>query len=96
MKTDELASSGLQAYQSGEYASAASYLTLLLERQPKLWTCRLYLAMAYYRAGECKRAEHELKTIAQFSTDQTIKKRALEALTALNATRRESAVASSN
>lgn len=87
MKNDELASLGIQAFQGGDYEAAIEFLAELIQRQPGLWTCRLYLAMAYQYAGNETKARDELGTIGQWTTDQTIKKKALDALRALNAMR---------
>lgn len=84
MKNEELARFGIQAYQAGEYAGAIEFLTELVRREPQLWTCRLYLAMALQYAGRTAQAKAELSTLSEWATDQTIKRKALEALRALN------------
>lgn len=84
MENDELARHGLRAYEFGEFPVAVDFLKTLLDRQPKLWTCRLYLAMSYQRMGEVSKARQELMDICQFSTDQSVKKKAQDALRSLN------------
>lgn len=83
MKNDELASLGIRAYQCGEYQMAVEFLTELCTRDPKLWNCRLYLAMAHQYAGDTRSACDELKTISEWSTDHSVRRKALEALRAL-------------
>src|SRR5262245_45592134 len=85
MKNDELASFGIQAFRAGEYATAVEFLAELINRQPALWTCRLYLAMSYQCHGNEHKAKEELTTISQWATDQTVKKKAVDALRAINA-----------
>lgn len=84
MKNEELARFGIRAYQSGEYAAAIEFLTELTKHEPQLWTCRLYLAMAYQCAGKTSHAKAEFSTLSEWATDQTIRRKALEALKALN------------
>jgi thioredoxin-like negative regulator of GroEL len=91
MKNDELASYGIQAFQAGEYTTAAEFLSELVRLQPTLWTCRLYLAMAYQCQGQQSKATEELTTISQWATDQSVKKKAVEALRALHARASQSA-----
>lgn len=88
MRNDELASAGINAYQNGDYDVAIKYLTQLLDNDPGLWTCRLYLAMSYQSSGSIGKARSELDTICQWTTDQTIKRKALSALRALNGVHR--------
>jgi hypothetical protein len=85
LKNDELASLGIQAFQSGDYETSVEFLSELINRQPALWTCRLYLAMAYSCQGNEAKARDELRTISEWTTDQSIKKKATDALRALNA-----------
>lgn len=88
MKNDELASAGINAYQNGDYDVAINCLTKLLDDEPSLWTCRLYLAMAYQCSGMRGKARFELDTLCQWATDQTIKRKATEALKVLNGVHR--------
>ncbi len=85
MKNDELASFGIRAYQSGDYATAILHLQELTTREPQLWTCRLYLAMSYQYEGQTKLALAELDTVSQWATDQSIRSKALAGLRAINA-----------
>ncbi|HEY9792051.1 MAG TPA: hypothetical protein V6D22_16715 [Candidatus Obscuribacterales bacterium] len=84
MENDELARHGLRAYEFGEFPVAVDFLKTLLDREPKLWTCRLYLAMSYLRMGEDSHARQELNSINQYCTDQSVKKKALDALRSMN------------
>jgi thioredoxin-like negative regulator of GroEL len=91
MRNDELATAGINAYKNGNYDVAINCLTKLLDNEPSLWTCRLYLAMAYQSSGMRGKARSELDTICQWTTDQTIKRKALEALRALHGVQRPEA-----
>jgi hypothetical protein len=84
MENDELARHGIRAYQYGEFPVAIDFLKTLLDRQPKLWTCRFYLAMSYLRMGEESQARQELHSISQLCSDQSVKKKATDALRSMN------------
>jgi Flp pilus assembly protein TadD len=84
MDNVQLATHGIRAYQSGEFPAAVGYLGTLKNREPKLWRCRFYLAIAYWRVGEVDRARRELIEIAEHSSDQSIRKEADEALSCID------------
>jgi len=81
---DELLDEGLLHYQNGHFELAELALKAGLELEQRAWDHRLYLAMTYARLGRTVEAKREFMTIRDFCPESDMRKKAENALYALN------------
>jgi tetratricopeptide (TPR) repeat protein len=76
MDKGELALVGLTAYKQHDFPRAIEHLAPLIEADPQLWRCRLYLAEAYLETSQYDYALQEFHEITEACPDLAITSRA--------------------
>jgi hypothetical protein len=72
----ELMSTGMDAYQRGDIATAKKCLLDVTDREPDNWRAKLYLAMSYCQTGDRLLAVYQLRYLLNNCCDAEIKERA--------------------
>lgn len=81
----EVALSALRCYRNGQFKDALGKLQDILDVEPTNWQARLYLAACFFKTAQPAAAQRTLRYIYDNCPDETLRKKAFEALRVINA-----------
>lgn len=81
---EEIAMCGLAAFRACDYEASIACFAELSKRNARAWDHKLYLAMAYSKAGLLGNSLQEFRDIAEFCPLKETREKALTALRLLN------------
>jgi tetratricopeptide (TPR) repeat protein len=80
-----VALNALNLYREGNYKQAISHLTDILDMEPNNWQARLMLGACHYQVGEYSTSQRVFRFLADYCTDQEVKRKALSGFQAASA-----------
>jgi tetratricopeptide (TPR) repeat protein len=84
LSADEAFQCGANAYAEQNFKKAIGAFLSLIEKEPRHWQGRLFLAMAYFQAGDLLLAQAQFRFLQQHSSDFDIRQKAEMALKAVS------------